>query len=305
MPTQAIEGTYGETVARRVGLHEAPTVTRTIRNAFFAATRLTSDSPRQVNVSHPGNESASIISVQLKDFSHRVLRVEGRTIQPSFLPRGSLNLMDMQMGIEAEINSSFDMIQLYLPHASFERFAEENHARSPGTPQLELGVPTTDPVIENLAQSLLPSLGQSGDVWSIFVDHLALAFYTHLATHYGRLSRQQFFRRGGLAPRQHRRATDMLGAEPGAALSLSDVAMECGLSVSHFTRAFRQTTGLPPHQWVIRNRIEQAKARLMDDDEPLAEIALNCGFSDQSHFTRVFSKLTGVSPGRWRTLSKA
>jgi AraC-like DNA-binding protein len=78
------------------------------------------------------------------------------------------------------------------------------------------------------------------------------------------------------------------------------LAEQCGLSVNYFSRAFKECTGLPPHQWLIRRRIEVARALLSNPDISLAEVALICGFADQSHFTRVFSRVMGISPGAWR-----
>ncbi len=79
-----------------------------------------------------------------------------------------------------------------------------------------------------------------------------------------------------------------------------EAAQQCGLSVSHFARAFKETTGLPPHRWLIRRRVEVAEALLRNSRMSLTEVALTCGFADQSHFTRVFSRVVGISPGAWR-----
>jgi transcriptional regulator GlxA family with amidase domain len=81
---------------------------------------------------------------------------------------------------------------------------------------------------------------------------------------------------------------------------LAQLARECGLSASHFTRAFRQSVGMAPHQWLLAQRVERAKERLLHSDAPLATIAVDCGFADQSHFTRVFTKQMTASPGQWR-----
>jgi AraC family transcriptional regulator len=108
--------------------------------------------------------------------------------------------------------------------------------------------------------------------------------------------------RGGLAPWQERRAKELMSTHLGREISLAFVAGECGLSVSHFARSFKQCTGTPPHRWLLENRVERAKELLTDAEPPLAEIALECGFSDQSHFTRVFSRTVGTSPGTWRRL---
>jgi AraC family transcriptional regulator len=83
-------------------------------------------------------------------------------------------------------------------------------------------------------------------------------------------------------------------------MPLKDVARECRLSVSHFSRAFRRTIGVAPHNWLLTHRIEVAKEKLRDHRLSLADVALVCGFADQSHFTRVFTRLAGVSPGAWR-----
>jgi AraC family transcriptional regulator len=108
--------------------------------------------------------------------------------------------------------------------------------------------------------------------------------------------------RGGLAPWQERRAKELMSTHLGREISLAFVAGECRLSVSHFARSFKQCTGKPPHRWLLEKRVEKAKELLIDAELPLAEIALECGFSDQSHFTRVFSRTVGTSPGTWRRL---
>ena len=74
-----------------------------------------------------------------------------------------------------------------------------------------------------------------------------------------------------------------------------------GLSVGHFSRAFRISTGLPPHQWLLRQRVKVAKQLMTVRDLPLSEIAISAGFANQSHFTRVFSASVGVSPAAWRS----
>lgn len=106
--------------------------------------------------------------------------------------------------------------------------------------------------------------------------------------------------RGGLAPFQLRRAQEFLHAHLTEDLALSDVAAVVGLSSSHFARAFREATGLPPHRWMIVQRLEMAKALLDHGELPLADVALHCGFADQSHFTNSFRRVLGVTPGQWR-----
>ncbi len=106
--------------------------------------------------------------------------------------------------------------------------------------------------------------------------------------------------RSGLAPWQLRRAKEMFRADLSANLSLQRVAEACKLSVSHFSRAFKVSTGVPPHKWLLTARIEQARDILADSATPLVEVADMCGFADQSHFSRVFARAMGASPGAWR-----
>ena len=87
-------------------------------------------------------------------------------------------------------------------------------------------------------------------------------------------------------------------------VTLEVLAQECGLSRSHFARAFKKATGLPPHRWLLDRRIERARELLLNSPLPIADVADLCGFADQSHFTRVFTNALGVSPGEWRRLRR-
>lgn len=108
------------------------------------------------------------------------------------------------------------------------------------------------------------------------------------------------FHSGGLRPRQLRKVIDHIRSNIAETLSLPALAALVHLSQSHFTRAFKVSVGETPHAHVLRLRIEAAMAMMVKTDEPLAEIAVACGFSDQSHFTRRFHCLVGTSPSRWR-----
>jgi AraC family transcriptional regulator len=111
--------------------------------------------------------------------------------------------------------------------------------------------------------------------------------------------------RGSLPAWKERRIKELMRSELSNKLSLRRLATECDLSVRHFTRAFAQSTGLTPHRYLLRLRLDKARELLLDPALRLHEIAMTCGFADQSHFTRVFSASEKVSPGIWRRLNLA
>ncbi|MBC8051213.1 MAG: helix-turn-helix domain-containing protein [Chitinophagales bacterium] len=108
----------------------------------------------------------------------------------------------------------------------------------------------------------------------------------------------------GLDPAALLRVLALMHDSAAEDLSLTDLAAECGLSVSAFGRAFRQTIGRTPHRYFISIRMARAKALLKRPRLPLVEIAASAGYSDQAHFTAAFTRHEGVSPGRWRQLQQ-
>jgi AraC family transcriptional regulator len=110
---------------------------------------------------------------------------------------------------------------------------------------------------------------------------------------------------GGLSGWQLRRVTDFMTEHAAKDLALDELAALVNLSAKHFARAFRQSTGTPPHRWLIERRVDRAKALLSTGDLNLAEIALACGFADQSHFTAAFRRGTGLTPGAYRREARA
>ncbi|MGA7538412.1 MAG: AraC family transcriptional regulator [Steroidobacteraceae bacterium] len=89
------------------------------------------------------------------------------------------------------------------------------------------------------------------------------------------------------------------------AIRMSALAAVAGLSTSYFFYAFRSTLGESPHRYVVKRRIQCAQSQMLSTTDPLAAIALECGFADQAHLTRVFKQLAGVTPGVWRRAHRA
>jgi len=106
------------------------------------------------------------------------------------------------------------------------------------------------------------------------------------------------FQTGGLARWQARKAVTYIDSHLESRLDVPILAKLVPFSKSHFSRAFKQSLGLPPMAYVKTRRLERAKALMTSTNQPLTEIALICGFADQSHLIRSFRRVIGVSPGR-------
>jgi AraC family transcriptional regulator len=94
-------------------------------------------------------------------------------------------------------------------------------------------------------------------------------------------------------------------ANLGSRLSMACLAGLVSLSVAHFSRVFRRTMGCSPGAYVSAKRIELAQSKLQTSAEPMSEIALNCGFSDQPHFCKTFRRWAGVTPSIWRRVHQS
>jgi AraC-like DNA-binding protein len=157
-----------------------------------------------------------------------------------------------------------------------------------------------DAALFHLACALLPAIRNPEQASALFIDHLFTAIQLHLATSYGDLILPDKFVRGGLTPGQRRSVTEILLDDLKGNFRLADLAADCGLSPRQVSRAFRTTHGAPPHRWLLKQRVERAKALLEGTSQAIGDIALASGFADQSHLTRVFRALVGTTPAAWR-----
>lgn len=104
---------------------------------------------------------------------------------------------------------------------------------------------------------------------------------------------------GGLPQHKLKLVIDYINEHLGRGVSLRELAAIAQLTQFHFCRAFKQTTGLSPHQYLIKQRVEQAKQLLKSGKMKISEVAVACGFTHQSHMHRHFKRLTGVTPKAW------
>jgi len=111
--------------------------------------------------------------------------------------------------------------------------------------------------------------------------------------------------RGGLSPVMKNRICEFIEAHLSEKISLDDLSSMVGLSPHHFARAFQQSLGMPPHQYLLRRRLDHVEKMLRDTQLPLSQIAQVAGFSDQSHLARHFRRVTGMSPSLAREIRQS
>jgi len=131
------------------------------------------------------------------------------------------------------------------------------------------------------------------------VYHLRQAIRAHRDLHRDRPVRRAG-NRGGLTAMQAERVRNYIIERLDQRVSTAELAETCHLSRGHFSRAFKLSFGLPPHQFQLECRIDLARRLLADSTYSLADVAIDCGFNDQPHFTRVFKLLTSTTPLAWQ-----
>jgi AraC family transcriptional regulator len=292
---------YGQRLGERLRVENAPAiVTKTLRKAEIAVTEIRCDDPLPGMTGSIQREDAFLVGLQLRDFPHHEYWEDGQRAPVCDLRAGDLVFYDLKRDPVALLDKPHHSLLFYLPRAALNAIADDAAAPRIGDLNYKPGVGVNDATISSLGSTILPALSHADQANRLFVDHVMLAAGIHLAQTYGGLRPVVRPVRGGLVPWQERRAKEILSANLDGGVPLKDVAQECRLSLSHFSRAFRSSMGVAPHSWLLTRRIEVAKQKLRDSRLPLAEVALACGFADQSHLTRVFTRMVGVSPGAWR-----
>jgi AraC family transcriptional regulator len=295
---------YGQRLGEALRVGNAPSiVTRALRAAEIAVTEIRCDNPQPEMFGPLQREDAFLVTLHLRDSPKREYWEDGRRASVRALRAGESCLHDLKRDPTA-LPKAFHSLFFYLPRAALDAIADNADAPRIRDLSYEPGAGVNDVTISGLGSLLLPALRHPDQANPLFVDHVLLAVGAHIAQTYGGMRPASRLARGGLAPWQERRAREILRANIKRGVALKEVARECGITVGHFSRAFRRTLGVAPHKWLIEQRVALSKEKLCGEDLSLSDVAAECGFSDQSHLTRVFRQAVGVSPGAWRRALK-
>jgi AraC family transcriptional regulator len=266
----------------------------------FAITRVESSSGLADPITKVSSVPALLVSVSVKavPIGEYQLWVDDKLVPTPYTPPFRSTVIDFDAQPRCLPGSAFDYVLFHLPRSGLDDIAADL-AVDP-VESYRLSLDEEDLVLTQLTKSILPYIGRQDWLGPLTLDHLNLILGAHLLQRYAGLRQLPTVAVGGLGPWQKRRATELLSENLAGRVRLSQLAQECGLSVSHFARSFKASFGVSTHRWLVRRRIERSQDLLIHTRESLSDIAEQAGFSDQAAFTRTFHQIVGISPGRWR-----
>jgi AraC family transcriptional regulator len=158
---------------------------------------------------------------------------------------------------------------------------------------------TPDAIVARYAEAFRSELETNCGNGLLYADTLTIGLTLHLLSNYGIAKPKGPVPKGKLNSFQLRSVVDFVQSHLEENVSLDILAEQARVSPFHFARQFRATVGVPPHQFVLRQRIQKSIRLMKTGGLPLAQIAVEAGFHDQSHFTRSFRKVLGTTPARY------
>jgi AraC family transcriptional regulator len=207
---------------------------------------------------------------------------------------GELDLMPAGYADSWQEESEGASLWLGLSQRLLHRAADDlglNHSRG-----LDLQHQIRDPRIEHIAWALEAERRSDYENGALYRESLGLALSVHLLRRYATPQPIQ----AGLSRVRLRRLTDYIDAHLAQELSLSELASVAGLSATHLKLQFRQSTGQPVHQYVMRKRVDRARQLLEETELSISQAALDTGFAHQSHLARCMRRMLGTTPSSVR-----
>lgn len=247
----------------------------------------------------PANENLCII-VQLGSPVDVSARLGDETYQQRLSP-GDIIIVPAgrQLDWSQPENVESHALHLYL-HPNFLRETAESIDFNPSQILIAPQFGIQDEHLHHITLSLFEEMKEASVIGRIYADSLAKVLAMQLIRRYSYL--KELHNRGGMAPRKLRRAIDFINEnlDQEQTVALAAVAHAVQMSYFHFSRSFKQSTGVSPNVYMTEQRIDRAKKLLTETELPIAEIALRTGFASQSHFTTTFRKLVWTTPKAFR-----
>jgi AraC family transcriptional regulator len=227
---------------------------------------------------------------------HGTVQVNGGRERPVKLPRGSLAFAPSGMSIRSNLAAG-RFIQILQNPDTYDTIISD--IVRGGTAHLESQGVFSDPLISRMVSTIADEM-EGGFLDRVLVDALNTALAVQITRRFVDPSAITLAPSSGLSPERLQRVRDYVEAHLDDRLTLTDMAGVACLSPYHFSRSFKEAAGVGTQRYVLQRRVERAKRLMRQTHQPLALIALEAGFADQSHFTIAFRREVGVTPGRFR-----
>ena len=266
-----------------------PRVIATRWRAFAAQTR-------ELRAATP--DDCHVIGIALRNMNLR-FSVSGRTVLDGAAMPGTLLVAEPGAAARSVFRGPCDELHLHAPNELIAECARDMAGRQPAVLCSETA-PLPDPTVERLARTLLGAENIGGSVGQLYADCIGIAIIARLLSAAPANAPGDGPKVSALPRWRLKRAMDYVEAHLADPVSLADLASATGLTRMHFAAQFRAATGLRPHEYLLRRRVEHAQEMFAGGAVSVVDVALSVGFQTQSHFTTVFKRFTGHTPHAWR-----
>lgn len=256
--------------------------------------------PGEVSEHYP-KQHLILINTQVSDSTQYEQTIDGR-LQSDPLMVGHVVVIPADVQNHARWHTKHSYILLSIDPATFSHRALE----LAGSDRFDL-IPRfahPDPLLYQIGLALKTEANSEQLNGQFYFDSLTTTFIAHLLHHYADKVPEPQRHVSGLSKQRIQRAVDYIHSNLNLDLSLAELSEVVCISPSYFAMSFKETTGVSPHQYIIRCRIDRAKQLLKDSDLSISRIAQDLGFSHQSHLHYHFKQAVGVTPRTFQKNSK-
>ncbi len=213
---------------------------------------------------------------------------------------GCITILPTHVPIRSRWNQENEVTQCYLnptflAHAAYESI-------NPDKVEIGLAIRKPDPLVWQIVSALKSVLETDPNNSKFYAESMATALAAHFLQYYSICKPILYQYEDGLPKHKLKQAIEYINEHLDRDLSLEEIATKLDMSQFYFCRLFKKSTGLTPHRYLIRQRVEKSKQLLKQTELNINEIAIECGFANPSHFAKWFRQFTGISPRQFRQM---
>lgn len=241
------------------------------------------------------------IALCLAPRPHRIHQIVGDRRYTGLYAKGDISITPANIPASYRAEGDDHYFHVQIPTLFLQSVAQSAMDLDPDRLALTTEFRIRDPQLEQVLTLLRAELHQgNGRVGQLYIESLANVLAVNLLRNHTGTQHRITLYGGGLGDRKILQISDYIQAHLDQSIKLADLAEVAGLSQFHFSRLFKQSMGITPHQYLLQQRVEQAKRLLKRTKLAIADIALQCGFNSQSHLTKHFRETTGMTPSHYR-----